>query len=618
MGYTDTDIFQRVTRMDVRLDQIRHDLHAVRQQLGMCKGKEVHNLSANIPTAHVTSRIKEHASFRRHRRQCVHKKVKLKAKKAKRQIRHDVKVAVSKAASTQTGEPKIDPHINPMVDFIFQKYMESVKRKTISKLKMTELKHVLSDHDSFSAISEFLSDKIPTKEGKDTVDPYLLKRHLLQNYLPNKKGDVAGSFHPMTLEEHFSNYRSETENVPSAQTATSMNIEMLRLETFKTFPLLSKARPIHLAKFGFFYTGRGETVECFSCKVRHSDWTETDKVFEVHRRISPSCRFIHNEDDTNVPITPPHGSEGNSSEVLENQNSPNTESNGSGTAQRDVQTTDGSQNTSRRSHLDGNVLPGNLLQNTQNANLDPAGPDQGHWGQGQSQIRGESDPAIASLSIYNRPQSSGTPSHSSLNSTNQSSSQSPNSPVSSLTNTNNSNRTGLSIQTSTTFPTGTSGSNNQTNDNAASSSSGVNTSPSTTPSTVSTSHPDPSSRQAVIQRLDPLGINFDRPRYPAYAILTVRISSFQNWPSHMTQTPRQMAMAGFLYAGYGDYARCFFCGGGLRNWEAGDDPWVEHARWFPRCAFLRQNKGDQFVALVQEQHHEEVRERVCFVNLLVK
>jgi len=31
-----------------------------------------------------------------------------------------------------------------------------------------------------------------------------------------------------------------------------------------------------------------------------------------------------------------------------------------------------------------------------------------------------------------------------------------------------------------------------------------------------------------------------------------------------------MAMAGFLFAGYNDYTPCFYCGGGLRNWEAGD------------------------------------------------
>ncbi|XP_048765604.2 putative inhibitor of apoptosis [Ostrea edulis] len=110
---------------------------------------------------------------------------------------------------------------------------------------------------------------------------------------------------------------------------------------------------------------------------------------------------------------------------------------------------------------------------------------------------------------------------------------------------------------------------------------------------------------AFMQDLDPLGINFDRPKYPSYSVLAVRISSFTDWPNSMTQTPRDLATAGFLYAGYGDYTRCFFCGGGLRNWEPGDEPWTEHARWFPKCAFLRQNKGDEFVALVQIEHQEQ-------------
>lgn len=76
---------------------------------------------------------------------------------------------------------------------------------------------------------------------------------------------------------------------------------------------------------------------------------------------------------------------------------------------------------------------------------------------------------------------------------------------------------------------------------------------------------------------DPMGINFDRPKYPSYAILSERIKSFSDWPASMTQTPRDMALAGFFYAGYGDYTRCFFCGGGLRNWEAGDDPCVSQS-----------------------------------------
>ena len=73
---------------------------------------------------------------------------------------------------------------------------------------------------------------------------------------------------------------------------------------------------------------------------------------------------------------------------------------------------------------------------------------------------------------------------------------------------------------------------------------------------------------------DPMGINFDRPKFPTYAILAMRISSFTAWPASMTQTPRDMAIAGFFFAGYGDSTRCFFCGGGLRKWEPGDDSWV--------------------------------------------
>ena len=118
---------------------------------------------------------------------------------------------------------------------------------------------------------------------------------------------------------------------------------------------------------------------------------------------------------------------------------------------------------------------------------------------------------------------------------------------------------------------------------------------------------------AFLQGLDPLGINFDRPKYPSYAVVVVRISSFSHWPSTLTQTPKALAMAGFFYAGYGDYTRCFFCGGGLRNWEPGDDPWTEHARWFPKCAFTRQNKGDQFVALVQVRHQELVRSEILLL-----
>ena len=45
--------------------------------------------------------------------------------------------------------------------------------------------------------------------------------------------------------------------------------------------------------------------------------------------------------------------------------------------------------------------------------------------------------------------------------------------------------------------------------------------------------------------------------------------------------------------------RCFHCDGGLRLWERGDDPWLEHARWFPTCGFVLLIKGQEFVDEVQ-------------------
>ena len=42
--------------------------------------------------------------------------------------------------------------------------------------------------------------------------------------------------------------------------------------------------------------------------------------------------------------------------------------------------------------------------------------------------------------------------------------------------------------------------------------------------------------------------------------------------------------------------KCFYCDGGLRNWQAEDEPWVEHARWFSRCTFVRLVKGDEYIS----------------------
>lgn len=130
----------------------------------------------------------------------------------------------------------------------------------------------------------------------------------------------------------------------------------------------------------------------------------------------------------------------------------------------------------------------------------------------------------------------------------------------------------------------------------------------------------------VGENFEELGITkHSGPRFSTYATLEARLKSFNNWPSHLKQTPRVMAQAGFFHLGIhfyksfssraficlhtkpcccsigtNDHVNCFHCGSGLRNWEPEDDPWLEHARWFPQCRFVMLMKGEQFIKAASE------------------
>ncbi|KAJ1113474.1 hypothetical protein NDU88_001718 [Pleurodeles waltl] len=78
-----------------------------------------------------------------------------------------------------------------------------------------------------------------------------------------------------------------------------------------------------------------------------------------------------------------------------------------------------------------------------------------------------------------------------------------------------------------------------------------------------------------------------------------RVKTFISWPSRIPVRPDQLANAGFYYVGSNDDVKCFCCDGGLRCWESGDDPWIEHAKWFPRCEYLLLIKKEEFVDQIQ-------------------
>nr|XP_024782591.2 baculoviral IAP repeat-containing protein 7 isoform X2 [Pan paniscus] len=94
------------------------------------------------------------------------------------------------------------------------------------------------------------------------------------------------------------------------------------------------------------------------------------------------------------------------------------------------------------------------------------------------------------------------------------------------------------------------------------------------------------------------------PAFPGMGSEELRLASFYDWPLTAEVPPELLAAAGFFHTGHQDKVRCFFCHGGLQSWKRGDDPWTEHAKWFPSCQFLLRSKGRDFVHSVQETHSQ--------------
>ncbi|KAM4808284.1 baculoviral IAP repeat-containing protein 1-like [Rhinophrynus dorsalis] len=69
-----------------------------------------------------------------------------------------------------------------------------------------------------------------------------------------------------------------------------------------------------------------------------------------------------------------------------------------------------------------------------------------------------------------------------------------------------------------------------------------------------------------------------------------RLQSFTDWPFYARIQPDKLSIAGFFFTGRRDTVQCFSCKGCLGNWEETDDPWKEHAKWFPECCFLMSRK----------------------------
>jgi hypothetical protein len=93
-----------------------------------------------------------------------------------------------------------------------------------------------------------------------------------------------------------------------------------------------------------------------------------------------------------------------------------------------------------------------------------------------------------------------------------------------------------------------------------------------------------------------------RTKYPEFVFFERRLQSYRNWPRE-NPTATDLANAGFFALGESDKVACFSCGLGLMEFDDTDIAFEEHARWGPKCDFLTQNKGADYIKAIQEKYN---------------
>ena len=88
----------------------------------------------------------------------------------------------------------------------------------------------------------------------------------------------------------------------------------------------------------------------------------------------------------------------------------------------------------------------------------------------------------------------------------------------------------------------------------------------------------------------------DKAANPSMATFSARLATFDaSWPNHTRAEAEDFSCAGLYFTHKRDCVRCFYCGGGLQNWRLNDDPYLEHAKWYPSCTFIVNKKGLKYV-----------------------
>ena len=132
---------------------------------------------------------------------------------------------------------------------------------------------VLADHVRWSPLCPFIcrlrTNNVPINED------------LLNRMLPNVGVDVYGI-----------GGSTQSQDAQCRHEFPEFAVEINRIASYTDWPKFLKQRPQDLSDAGFYYSGKGDRVCCFSCGGGLKDWEEGDSPWEQHAMWYGNCEYL--------------------------------------------------------------------------------------------------------------------------------------------------------------------------------------------------------------------------------------------------------------------------------------------------------------------------------------
>jgi len=350
--------------------------------------------------------------------------------------------------------------------------------------------------------------------------------------------------------------------------------ERKRLETFQAWPANAKVEAWKMARAGLRYTGQEEEVTCSWCGCVLGDWQYGDQVMARHRLASPDCPFVRDESD-NVPVLQGEEEEADDAYVSPTPSLPSMEVS-----------------------LIASQPPMEITSQRSQERLSPEGPT-------ELDYRSEAD-RLASFVNWTvpfiSPEDLARAGFFSLNNRDSCKCAFCHNCVGDWVEGDRPMDEHANLFPTCPFVRGVDVGNLPIGSEAGQQ---LEQGEDVTGIRWESPHRNTNSNPEQVTQSMPLTggkspesigiLKHSGPLHPQHATLESRMRTFREWPPALKQQPAELADAGFYYIGCSDQVKCFYCDGGLRNWQPEDVPWVEHARWFSKCVFVRLVKGDEFI-----------------------